>query len=73
VYLTGGAALRDKMEKHTSGFAYIAAVASAAFSGLTLHDVALGVGIFTAIGTFLVNWYYKERDADRADARANGK
>ena len=31
------------------------------FGALTLQDVALWVGISTAIGTFLVNWYYNRR------------
>ena len=57
------------MEKHSSIFAYLASVGTAIFGGLTLQDVALGVGIITTIGTFAVNWYYKEREHDREDER----
>ena len=64
------------MEKHSSIssissiLAYIASVGTAIFGGLTLQDVALGVGIITTIGTFAVNWYYKEREHDREEERA---
>jgi len=58
------------MEKHSSFTAYVASVATALFGGLTLQDVALWVGIITALGTFAVNWYYKEREDDRAEARS---
>jgi hypothetical protein len=54
-----------KMEKHSSVSAYIAAGFTALFGGITLQDVALVVGILTAVGTFVINWYYKEREADR--------
>ena len=57
------------MEKHSSIWAYLAAVGTAIFGGLTLQDVALGVGIITTLGTFAVNWYYKEREHDREDER----
>lgn len=58
------------MEKHSSIFAYLASVGTAIFGGLTLQDVALGVGIITTMGTFAVNWYYKEREHDREEERA---
>ena len=58
------------MEKHSSMLAYIASVGTAIFGGLTLQDVALGVGIITTIGTFAVNWYYKDREHDREEERA---
>ena len=58
------------MEKHSSIFAYIASMGTAILGGLTLQDVALGVGIITTIGTFAVNWYYKEREHDREEERA---
>lgn len=63
------------MEKHSSIssdsgiWAYLASVSTALFGGLTLQDVALWVGIITTIGTFAVNWYYKEREHDREDER----
>ena len=55
------------MEKHSSILAYLASVGTAIFGGLTLQDVALGVGIITTIGTFAVNWYYKDREHDREE------
>lgn len=58
------------MEKHSSILAYLASVGTAIFGGLTLQDVALGVGIITTIGTFAVNWHYKEREHDREEERA---
>ena len=58
------------MEKHSSIWAYLTSVSTALFGGLTLQDVALWVGIITTIGTFAVNWYYKEREHDREEERA---
>ena len=66
------------MEKHSSDssississiWAYLTSVSTAIFGGLTLQDVALWVGIITTIGTFAVNWYYKEREHVREDER----
>lgn len=58
------------MEKHSSIWAYLTSVVTAIFGGLALQDVATWAGILTAIGTFAVNWYYKEREADREEERA---
>ena len=55
------------MEKGTTLSSYIAAALASAFGALTLQDAALWVGIVTAIGTFLVNWYYKAREARRVE------
>jgi len=60
------------MEKHSSIWAYLTSFGTAIFGGLTLQDVALWVGIITAIGTFVVNWYYKEREDERAERRHGG-
>ena len=63
------------MEEHSSIsnissiWAYLASVGTALFGGLTLQDGVLWVGIITTIGTFAVNWYYKEREHDREDKR----
>lgn len=57
------------MEKHSSVWAYLTSLGTALFGGVTLQDVALWVGIITAIGTFLVNWYYKGREDERAEKR----
>ena len=55
------------MEKHSSVWAYLTSLGTALFGGVTLQDVALWVGIITALGTFLVNWYYKGREDERAE------
>lgn len=55
------------MEKHSSVWAYIASLGTAVFGGMTLQDAALWIGIITTLGTFVVNWYYKEREADREE------
>lgn len=55
------------MEKHSSAWAYLAALGTALFGGVTLEHIALWVGIITTLGTFLVNWYYKEREDARAE------
>jgi multisubunit Na+/H+ antiporter MnhF subunit len=56
-----------RMYKHTSATAYITSFLTAVFGGVTLQDVAMAVGILTAIGTFGVNWYYKRREDLRAE------
>ena len=57
------------MEKHSSVWAYLTSLGTALFGGVTLQDVALWAGTLTAIGTFLVNWYYKAREDARAEER----
>ena len=59
------------MEKHSSVWAYLTSLCTALFGGVTLQDVALWVGIITTFGTFLVNWYYKAREDDRAEEERN--
>lgn len=49
------------MEGKMTLWSYIVSWLTAMFGALTLQDVALWVGISTAIGTFLVNWYYNRR------------
>ena len=67
------------MEKHSSississNWAYIAAACTAIFGKLTLQDVAMWVGIITALGTFAVNWYYKDREDKREERQHAGK
>ena len=56
------------MEKHSSVWAYLTSLGTALFGGVTLQDVALWVGIVTALGTFLVNWYYKRKEDKRLEA-----
>ena len=57
------------MEKHSSVWAYLTSLSTALFGGATLQEVALWVGLITALGTFLVNWYYKAREDARAEER----
>lgn len=52
------------MEK-TTVWAYLTSLFTVLFGGITLEQVALWVGIITAVGTFVINWYYKERADDR--------
>lgn len=47
------------MERLATFWAYICAGLSVLFGGITLEVVAVWVGILTAIGTFVINWYYK--------------
>lgn len=42
--------------------------ATAIVSSLTLTDIGILVGIFTAIGTFIFSWVYQHRK-DRRDQR----
>ena len=57
------------MEKHSSAWAYLTSLGTALFGSVALEDVAMWVGIITALGTFIVNWYYKAREDDRAARR----
>ena len=58
-----------QMEKHSSSVSYITGGSLFSWGTLTLNDVAMIVGITTGLGTFLVNWYYKAREDDRAEKR----
>lgn len=58
------------MEKHSSAWAYLTSLGMALFGGVTIEHLALWVGIITALGTFIVNWYYKAREDDRAEKRS---
>ena len=53
------------MESKSSPISYIAGVFTATFGSLTAQEFAIWVGIATTIGTFLVNWYYKAKEARR--------
>ena len=57
------------MEKHSSVWAYLTSLGITLFGGVTLQDAMLLVGVITTLGTFLVNWYYKAREDDRAEKR----
>ena len=57
-----------EVEKHSSVWAYLTSLGIALFGGVTLQAMALWVGIITALGTFLVNWYYKRKEDKRLEA-----
>ena len=61
-----------EVEKHSSVWAYLTSLGTALFGGVTLQAVALWVGILTALGTFIVNWYYKAREDARAEEERHG-
>lgn len=58
------------MDKHSSGVSYITALITSTFGALTLQELALWVGIATALGTFLINWYYKYRETKWREGHA---
>lgn len=47
------------MDKYSSQFSFWVESLLAAISAMTLRDWAFLIGILVAIGTFIVNWYYK--------------
>jgi hypothetical protein len=51
---------QDPAEKITTGLSYSAAAANIVF-GLTINEISILVGIFLAMATFLINWYYKHQ------------
>lgn len=53
------------MESKSSTISYITGIFTATFGSLTAQEFAIWVGIATTIGTFLVNWYYKAKEARR--------
>lgn len=53
------------MESKSSPISYITGVFTATFGSLTAQEFAIWVGIATTVGTFLVNWYYKAKEARR--------
>lgn len=52
-------------EKITSTTAYSSSWIMTTFGALSLNEVALLVGIFCTLGTFVVNWYYRKKEFDR--------
>ena len=55
------------MEKHSSFWAYLTSGSLFGTGAFTLNDVAMLVGIFTGLGTFFVNWYYKRKEDQRRE------
>lgn len=46
--------------------AYMTSTVTALFGAMTIHDVAVLVGILSTIGTFAVNYYFKSQENKRA-------
>ena len=55
-----------KMDRLTTPLAYSTSGTLMVF-GFTLSDLALLVGILTGLGTFIINWYYKDKDDKRKE------
>lgn len=71
----GTAVIKENiLEKHAAVSAYATSAATSVAGWITLQDFAIYVGIATAIGTFVLNWYYKSREDKRQEAaRGLGK
>lgn len=50
------------MDKHWSLPAYITAGLTAFAGWINLEKAAVLIGIATALGTFVLNWFYKHRE-----------
>ena len=55
------------MDKFRSIVAYIASLGSMLFGKMNLEELAIYVGIFTAVGTFIINWYYRYKQNAREE------
>ena len=55
-----------KMERVTTPLAYSTSGTLMVF-GFALGDLALLVGMLTGLGTFIINWYYKDKDDKRKE------
>lgn len=53
--------INSAQEKVTAAASYTASAGAAALGIWTLNDIALAVGIFLGIATFVVNWVYKHK------------
>lgn len=58
----------NRMDKYSSHLSYWVASILTAAGALTLQDWAVLVGIVVAIGTFVVNWYYKRKLVNKLTA-----
>lgn len=50
------------MDKNWSASAYVTAGLTAFAGWINLERAAVLIGIATALGTFVLNWYYKHRE-----------
>lgn len=60
-----------RMEKFTNGAAIGAGTTTTIFGALSLNDWALIVGIICTVGTFAVNWHYRDREYRRKSGGGN--
>lgn len=61
------------MERHSSVISYVTSGGWFGYGAITLNDVAMVVGICTGLGTFIVNWYYKQKEDKRQEAQWSSK
>ena len=59
------------MNHTSSSIAVGAGSATAMFGALSLNDWAIIIGIVCTIGTFVVNWYYKQKEYKLLQAQAH--
>lgn len=57
-------------DSKTSAASYVAA-SSAVFFGLTANELAAYVGMVLALGTFCINWYYKNKHMRLIEEKVN--
>jgi Bacteriophage holin family HP1 len=55
------------MDRLRSIVAYIASLGSMLFGKMNLEELAIYVGIVTAVGTFIINWYYRYKQNAREE------
>lgn len=51
-----------RMEKIREHISYVVSWLTTAVGALSLNEWALITGIICTIGTFIINWYYKEKE-----------
>ncbi|CQH27795.1 phage holin family protein [Yersinia enterocolitica] len=51
-----------KMEKYSSGIAKFFGGLLMGFGAMSLNDWAVLIGMACAVGTFALNWYYKDKE-----------
>lgn len=50
------------MDKYSSPVSYLWGFLCTLFGALSLNDIAVIIGIFLSIATFIINWVYKRQD-----------
>lgn len=50
------------MDKYSSSISYFLGAVCTLFGALSLNDIAIIIGIFLSIATFVINWLYKRQD-----------